>query len=64
MGRVAAILACLVLAACDGVEIKPGETSHNRRDIPPGPGLVSGEQGEFVLFRRFEEPADDENAGE
>ena len=59
----AVLLACL-LAACSGIEIKPGEASHARRDAPPGPGLLSGEDGEFVLFRRGDEPAAAGAAGE
>lgn len=56
MRIIAAALACLLLVAC-GVEIKPGERSHARREIPPGPGLFTGQQGEFVIFR-VEEEAD------
>lgn len=49
--RFAAGLICLLLMACSGVDMKPGETSRNRREIPPGPGLFSGSDGEFVVFR-------------
>lgn len=52
--------ASLLLAACAGVEIKPGEKSHARRDIPPGPGIFTGKDGEFVLFRLEEEPGEAE----
>ena len=54
-------MACLLLVACAGVEMKPGTKSHARRDIPPGPGILTGEQGEFVLFR-LEGEADEEEA--
>jgi len=54
MRAAAAALACLLLVAC-GVEIKPGERSHARREIPPGPGLFTGQQGEFVIFRLQDE---------
>lgn len=46
-----AIGICLLLAACAGVEIKRGETSHNRREIPPGAGLLTSKQGEFTIYR-------------
>ena len=62
MRIVAAALACLLLGAC-GVEIKPGERSHARREIPPGPGLFTGQQGEFVIFR-VEDEADAAEPGE
>ena len=45
------LLACLVVTACSGVEIKQGEKSHARREIPPGPGVLTGAQGEFTIFR-------------
>ena len=25
--------------------------ARNRRDIPPGPGILSGDEGEFVIYR-------------
>ena len=50
MRCVAVVLAGLLLGAC-GLEIKPGERSHARREIPPGAGLLTGKQGEFVIFR-------------
>ena len=50
MPIVAVVLAGLLLGAC-GLEIKPGERSHARREIPPGAGLLTGKQGEFVIFR-------------
>lgn len=53
------LLAGLLLAACSGVEMKPGDRSHRRQEVPPGPGLLSGEQGEFVIFR-YEVPAEKE----
>ena len=60
MRRAIVLAASLLLAACAGVEIKPGEKSHARRDIPPGPGLFTGKDGEFVLFRLEEEPGEAE----
>ena len=56
---VMAACAALVLVACAGVEIKPGTKSHARRDIPPGPGLLTGKQGEFVLFRVGGDPQEE-----
>ena len=49
----ALLLACLcfVTAGCAGLEMKPGSKSMARREIPPGPGLLTGSQGEFVIFR-------------
>ena len=61
MRALTTLLACLLLVACAGVEMKPGTKSHARRDIPPGPGILTGEQGEFVLFR-LEGEADEEEA--
>lgn len=57
MRAVPTIGACLLLAACAGVEIKRGETSHARREIPPGPGLLTSKQGEFIIYRR-QDPAE------
>ena len=48
--RIFILLLCLLVAAC-GVTMKPGSEPRNRRDIPPGPGVMTGEQGEFVLYR-------------
>lgn len=45
------LFAGLLLTACAGVEIKPGEKSHARREIPPGPGVLTGQQGEFTIYR-------------
>jgi|GEM_PF-1433944 len=58
----AALLAATLLAACAGIEMRPGETSHARRDNPPGPGILSGKDGEFVLFRQEAEPRETEAA--
>ncbi len=38
-----------VLAACSGVQPFAYTEVH---ELPPGPGLFSGEDGEFVLYRR------------
>ncbi len=48
--RAAIILVCLLATAC-GVTMKPGSEPRNRREIPPGPGIMSGEEGEFVIYR-------------
>lgn len=42
------VLACLGLGACAGMKL--GDTPNRTREIPPGPGLFSGSDGEFVLF--------------
>ncbi len=50
MARVAALAALLGLAvACDA--ITPVEYTATD-EIPAGPGLLSGEDGEFTLYRR------------
>ena len=43
-----ALLGVLWLAACAGepFDYKPPDA------IPPGPGLLTGEDGEFVIYRR------------
>lgn len=51
------LLAGLLLTACAGLEIRPGERSHARRDTPPGPGLLTGKEGEFVIYRLENESA-------
>jgi len=48
--RALVLLLCLLVAAC-GVTMKPGTEPRNRRDIPPGPGILSGDEGEFVIYR-------------
>lgn len=62
--RVALLLLAGLLVACSGIEIKPGEVSHARREMPPGPGLLSGSDGEFVIFRQGREPVVDDTANE
>ncbi|MGI9508957.1 MAG: hypothetical protein ACR2QJ_06375 [Geminicoccaceae bacterium] len=54
MRFLAASLACYLLAACSSVEMTRGEQSHARREIPPGPGVLTGETGTFVLYRQGE----------
>ena len=69
MRACAAVLACLLVVACAGVEMKQGTKSHARREIPPGPGILTGPQGEFVLFRlegdaQVEVPREEDENGE
>jgi len=45
----ALVLLASILAACSGVEPFAYTEVH---EIPPGPGLISGETGEFELYRR------------
>ena len=47
--RLALLAAVVGLAAC--AEITPVEYTEID-EIPPGPGLFSGEDGEFTLYRR------------
>ncbi|MGI9437175.1 MAG: hypothetical protein ACR2Q4_20475 [Geminicoccaceae bacterium] len=47
---VIAAAALLILAACNVGE--PLESPGVVDEIPPGPGLFSGEEGEFVIYRR------------
>lgn len=65
MGRIRSIgiaLAALTVAAC--ADVRPGATVHNRKEIPPGPGLLSGAAGEFAILRgRPTRAAVDPNAG-
>ncbi len=53
--RTFVLLLCLFVTAC-GVTMKPGTEARNRQQIPPGPGLLSGEDGEFVIFRVQRDP--------
>ncbi|WP_420347675.1 hypothetical protein [Pelagibius sp.] len=50
----------LAVTACSGVTLKPGEQKRNAREIRPGPGLLTGPGGEFVIFRLEEDEAADE----
>lgn len=50
VGRLAVGAMVLTLAAC-GIG-QPLETTKVVDEIPPGPGLFSGEDGEFVIYRR------------
>lgn len=51
MPAIALLFVCLLLTACSSMEIKPGEKSHARREMAPGAGLLTGSEGEFVIFR-------------
>lgn len=47
--RVAAVIALmlgLALAACGGKPLDPSKWQGSASDIPPGPGLFSGDDGE------------------
>ena len=46
-----ALLAGLAAAGCSGLEMKPGDQVRNAREIPPGPGVLTGRDGEFVILR-------------
>jgi hypothetical protein len=49
--RIAVVLAVIGLAACGGKPLHPSKWFDPVDEIPPGPGLFSGEDGEFVLYR-------------
>ena len=44
------LLSALILAGC-GVEMKQGSQARNNRGVPQGPGALTGESGEFTIFR-------------
>jgi hypothetical protein len=47
------LLAALGLAACGGKPLHPSKYKEPAGEIPPGPGLLTGEDGAFVLERDF-----------
>ncbi|NIA67850.1 hypothetical protein HBA54_04530 [Pelagibius litoralis] len=47
----AALALGLAVTACSGVTMKPGDQLRNNREIRPGPGFLTGPEGEFVIFR-------------
>ncbi len=57
------LIASLLIAGCAGVDIKPGDLSHARREVPPGAGILTGKQGEFVLFRSSDASGDGDETG-
>jgi hypothetical protein len=44
------LLAGLLAAAC--VPIRPADPPRNNTEIPQGPGLFTGAEGELVILRR------------
>lgn len=50
IGLLAGIALLSTQGACSS--IKPLELNNVVDEIPPGPGLFSGEEGEFVIYRR------------
>jgi hypothetical protein len=44
-----ALLLVLLAAACEPTRL--GEVSHNRREIPPGPGVLTGDDGVWTIYR-------------
>ncbi len=54
--RTLALLGCLGLGACSGFQ--PTEYDPDHRNNPPGPGVFSGKEGEFVIYRRKEPQAE------
>ena len=57
---VALLVTLLVVAGCGG--IKPYEPRNNREEGPQK-GLCTGSEGEFVIFRKAEEPETGSEAG-
>ena len=55
-------LPLLALTACSGVEMKPGDKARNAREIREGPGMLTGSDGEFVIFRVENGTTAEENA--
>lgn len=49
--RLLAVFALLALAACADIG-EPREYTKTGDEIPKGPGVLSGEDGEFVIYRR------------
>lgn len=41
----------LAVASCGGKPLDPSKWQEPAGEIPPGPGLFSGDDGEFVLYR-------------
>jgi hypothetical protein len=54
------LLASAIVAACSGIEMKPGGEVRNSREIPAGSGLLTGRNGEFVIYRSDEDGSVDE----
>jgi hypothetical protein len=46
----AGLLALALVSAC--VPIRPADPPRNNTEIPQGPGLFTGEEGELVILRR------------
>ena len=47
--------ACLIfLSGCADLKVEPSDSYQFSRadEIPPGPGMVTGEKGEWVIFSR------------
>ena len=45
-------LLAVAVAACSAAGPEAGKTAHNRRDIPPGPGMLTGPSGQWTIHRR------------
>ena len=56
--RAALLVLCLAALGC--AEMKPGDRPRNARESPTGPGMLSGEDGEFVIFRVDKPPPEEE----
>lgn len=63
LGLFALGFAYLALVGCSGVEMKKGDKKRAGRNTPHGPGILSGKDGEFVLYRREAEPEEADKEG-
>ena len=43
---------CLLLASCADMKPRTGGEPRNNRDVMSGRGLLSGDDGEFVILRK------------
>lgn len=50
--RSLALALILVLAACSTSGPEGGNVTHNRREIPPGPGVLTGQDGQWIIRRQ------------
>ncbi len=56
--RAALLVLCLAALGC--AEMKPGDRPRNANDSPTGPGMLSGDNGEFVIYRVDKPPPEEE----
>jgi hypothetical protein len=49
---VVAMVIALLLGGCAAGAPKCNKVSYNRRELPPGPGVLSGPSGSYTIYRR------------